>query len=80
MPNRGKEISTQHTLQKRKVTSYVLGECSQPHLKLTRIILVLMILETDGSMIVGKVATHNMDDGAPLSEQPEKRLRASFKM
>ncbi|KAI3773325.1 hypothetical protein L1987_47850 [Smallanthus sonchifolius] len=28
-----------------------------------------MILETDGNMIAGKVATHNMDDGAPLSEQ-----------
>lgn len=28
-----------------------------------------MILETDGSIIAGKVATHNMDDGAPLSEQ-----------
>ncbi|GAA0150780.1 hypothetical protein Leryth_026633 [Lithospermum erythrorhizon] len=28
-----------------------------------------MILETDGNTIAGKVATHNMDDGAPLSEQ-----------
>ncbi|KVH97921.1 AP complex, mu/sigma subunit [Cynara cardunculus var. scolymus] len=28
-----------------------------------------MILETDGNMIAGKVATHSMDDGAPLSEQ-----------
>nr|XP_043637651.1 coatomer subunit zeta-1-like [Erigeron canadensis] len=28
-----------------------------------------MILETDGNMIAGKVATHTMDDGAPLSEQ-----------
>ncbi|KAJ0603436.1 putative Longin-like domain superfamily, AP complex, mu/sigma subunit, coatomer subunit zeta protein [Helianthus annuus] len=28
-----------------------------------------MILETDGNMIAGKVATHNLDDGAPLSEQ-----------
>lgn len=28
-----------------------------------------IILETDGSIIAGKVATHNMDDGAPLSEQ-----------
>ncbi|CAK9154246.1 unnamed protein product [Ilex paraguariensis] len=28
-----------------------------------------MILETDGSIIAGKVATHSMDDGAPLSEQ-----------
>ncbi|KAK3007446.1 hypothetical protein RJ639_014993 [Escallonia herrerae] len=28
-----------------------------------------MILETDGNIIAGKVATHSMDDGAPLSEQ-----------
>ncbi|KAM7480578.1 hypothetical protein LguiA_028791 [Lonicera macranthoides] len=28
-----------------------------------------MILETDGSIIAGKVATHSVDDGAPLSEQ-----------
>ncbi|XP_076942029.1 coatomer subunit zeta-2-like [Bidens hawaiensis] len=28
-----------------------------------------MILETDGNMIAGNVATHNLDDGAPLSEQ-----------
>ncbi|XP_071689501.1 coatomer subunit zeta-2-like isoform X1 [Rutidosis leptorrhynchoides] len=28
-----------------------------------------MILETDGSLIAGKVATHSIDDGAPLSEQ-----------
>lgn len=28
-----------------------------------------MVLETDGSIIAGKVATNNMDDGAPLSEQ-----------
>lgn len=28
-----------------------------------------MILETDGSIIAGKVATNNMDDGASLSEQ-----------
>ncbi|KAH6758201.1 SNARE-like superfamily protein [Perilla frutescens var. hirtella] len=28
-----------------------------------------IILETDGSIIAGKVATHSMDDGAPLSEQ-----------
>ncbi|KAM0034648.1 putative Longin-like domain superfamily, AP complex, mu/sigma subunit, coatomer subunit zeta protein [Helianthus debilis subsp. tardiflorus] len=28
-----------------------------------------LILETDGNMIAGKVATHNLDDGAPLSEQ-----------
>lgn len=28
-----------------------------------------MILETDGSIIAGKVATHTMDDGSPLSEQ-----------
>ncbi|CAL5443801.1 unnamed protein product [Camellia sinensis] len=28
-----------------------------------------MILETDGSIIAGKVATHSMDDGAPLAEQ-----------
>ncbi|KAL3824466.1 hypothetical protein ACJIZ3_020495 [Penstemon smallii] len=28
-----------------------------------------IILETDGSTIAGKVATHNLDDGAPLSEQ-----------
>ncbi|KAK6153585.1 hypothetical protein DH2020_013224 [Rehmannia glutinosa] len=28
-----------------------------------------IVLETDGSIIAGKVATHNMDDGAPLSEQ-----------
>ncbi|XP_076905275.1 coatomer subunit zeta-1-like [Bidens hawaiensis] len=28
-----------------------------------------MILETVGNMIAGKVATHNLDDGAPLSEQ-----------
>ncbi|KAH7867335.1 hypothetical protein Vadar_032065 [Vaccinium darrowii] len=28
-----------------------------------------MILETDGNVIAGKVATHSMDDGAPLAEQ-----------
>ncbi|XP_057797160.1 coatomer subunit zeta-1-like [Salvia miltiorrhiza] len=28
-----------------------------------------IILETDGSIIAGKVAIHSMDDGAPLSEQ-----------
>ncbi|GAA0153455.1 vesicle coat protein [Lithospermum erythrorhizon] len=28
-----------------------------------------MILETDGNVIAGKVVTHSMDDGAPLSEQ-----------
>ncbi|XP_047951466.1 coatomer subunit zeta-1-like [Salvia hispanica] len=28
-----------------------------------------IILETDGSIIAGKVATHSIDDGAPLSEQ-----------
>lgn len=28
-----------------------------------------MILETDGSVIGGKVASHNMDDGSPISEQ-----------
>nr|XP_043626184.1 zinc finger BED domain-containing protein RICESLEEPER 2-like [Erigeron canadensis] len=28
-----------------------------------------MILETDGSMIAGKVVTHNIDEGSPLSEQ-----------
>lgn len=28
-----------------------------------------IILETDGSIIAGKVATHTMDDSAPLSEQ-----------
>ncbi|XP_051134766.1 coatomer subunit zeta-1-like [Andrographis paniculata] len=28
-----------------------------------------IVLETDGSIIAGKVATHSMDDGAPLSEQ-----------
>ncbi|KAL1548058.1 Coatomer subunit zeta-1 [Salvia divinorum] len=28
-----------------------------------------IILETDGSIIAGKVATHSVDDGAPLSEQ-----------
>ncbi|XP_058227249.1 coatomer subunit zeta-2-like isoform X1 [Rhododendron vialii] len=28
-----------------------------------------MILETDGNVIAGKVATHSVDDGAPLSEQ-----------
>lgn len=28
-----------------------------------------MILETDGSVIAGKVASHNMDDGSPISEQ-----------
>ncbi|GER28397.1 coatomer subunit zeta-1 [Striga asiatica] len=28
-----------------------------------------IVLETDGSVIAGKVASHTMDDGAPLSEQ-----------
>ncbi|KAG6428400.1 hypothetical protein SASPL_112651 [Salvia splendens] len=28
-----------------------------------------IILETDSSIIAGKVATHSIDDGAPLSEQ-----------
>nr|XP_027123900.1 coatomer subunit zeta-1-like [Coffea arabica] len=28
-----------------------------------------IVLETDGSIIAGKVATHTMDDGSPLSEQ-----------
>ncbi|XP_059303074.1 coatomer subunit zeta-1-like [Lycium ferocissimum] len=28
-----------------------------------------MVLETDGNVIAGKVSSHNMDDGAPLSEQ-----------
>lgn len=28
-----------------------------------------MVLETDGSVIAGKVASHNMDEGSPLSEQ-----------
>ncbi|KAM7471833.1 hypothetical protein LguiA_010016 [Lonicera macranthoides] len=28
-----------------------------------------MILETDGSVIAGKVATHSIEDGYPLSEQ-----------
>ncbi|KAI3789810.1 hypothetical protein L2E82_02614 [Cichorium intybus] len=28
-----------------------------------------MILETDGNMIAGKVATHSIDEGSPLSEQ-----------
>ncbi|PIN22283.1 Vesicle coat complex COPI, zeta subunit [Handroanthus impetiginosus] len=28
-----------------------------------------IVLETDGNVIAGKVASHNMDDGAPLSEQ-----------
>ena len=28
-----------------------------------------MILETDSSVIAGKVATHSMDADAPLSEQ-----------
>lgn len=28
-----------------------------------------MVLETDGNTIAGKVSSHNMDDGAPLSEQ-----------
>ncbi|KAG9140986.1 hypothetical protein Leryth_012580 [Lithospermum erythrorhizon] len=28
-----------------------------------------IILETDGNVIAGKVVTHSMDDGAPLSEQ-----------
>ncbi|KAI7750674.1 hypothetical protein M8C21_029518 [Ambrosia artemisiifolia] len=28
-----------------------------------------VILETDGNMIAGKVATHNLDDGASLSQQ-----------
>ncbi|KAG5619299.1 hypothetical protein MTR67_015843 [Solanum verrucosum] len=28
-----------------------------------------MVLETDGNIIAGKVSSHNMDDGAPLSEQ-----------
>ncbi|KAJ9537600.1 hypothetical protein OSB04_030333 [Centaurea solstitialis] len=28
-----------------------------------------MILETDGNMIAGKVATHSLDEGSPLSEQ-----------
>ncbi|KAF3625875.1 Coatomer subunit zeta-3 [Capsicum annuum] len=28
-----------------------------------------MVLETDGSIIAGKVSSHNLDDGAPLSEQ-----------
>ncbi|KAI3455580.1 hypothetical protein Pfo_012243 [Paulownia fortunei] len=28
-----------------------------------------IVLETDGSIIAGKVASHSMDDGAPLSEQ-----------
>ncbi|KAJ8539313.1 hypothetical protein K7X08_013565 [Anisodus acutangulus] len=28
-----------------------------------------MILETDGSVIAGKVASHNMDDRSPISEQ-----------
>lgn len=28
-----------------------------------------MILETDGTTIAGKVASHSIDDGAPLSEQ-----------
>ncbi|GER53534.1 coatomer zeta1 subunit [Striga asiatica] len=28
-----------------------------------------IVLETDGSIIAGKVASHTMDDGAPLSEQ-----------
>ncbi|KAI3497577.1 hypothetical protein L1887_40299 [Cichorium endivia] len=29
----------------------------------------MMIVETDGNMIVGKVATHSIDEGSPLSEQ-----------
>ncbi|KAK4481980.1 hypothetical protein RD792_012895 [Penstemon davidsonii] len=28
-----------------------------------------IVLETDGNVIAGKVATHSIDDGAPLSEQ-----------
>ncbi|XP_051119530.1 coatomer subunit zeta-1-like [Andrographis paniculata] len=28
-----------------------------------------IILETDGSVIAGKVASHTMDDGSPMSEQ-----------
>lgn len=28
-----------------------------------------MVLETDSNVIAGKVATHSMDAGAPLSEQ-----------
>ncbi|XP_009795170.1 coatomer subunit zeta-1 [Nicotiana tabacum] len=28
-----------------------------------------MVLETDGNIIAGKVSSHTMDDGAPLSEQ-----------
>ncbi|KAL3651210.1 hypothetical protein CASFOL_004212 [Castilleja foliolosa] len=28
-----------------------------------------IVLETDGNVIAGKVASHTMDDGAPLSEQ-----------
>ncbi|EPS65097.1 hypothetical protein M569_09682, partial [Genlisea aurea] len=28
-----------------------------------------IVLETDGSVIAGKVSSHSMDDGAPLSEQ-----------
>ncbi|KAI3716360.1 hypothetical protein L6452_23642 [Arctium lappa] len=28
-----------------------------------------MILEIDGNMIAGKVATHSLDEGSPLSEQ-----------
>ena len=32
-------------------------------------LLCRMILETDGNMIAGKVATHSIDEGSPLSEQ-----------
>ena len=32
-------------------------------------LIVRIVLETDGSIIAGKVATHTMDDGSPLSEQ-----------
>lgn len=28
-----------------------------------------MILETDGTIIAGKVASHTIDEAAPLSEQ-----------
>ncbi|KAI7750673.1 hypothetical protein M8C21_029517, partial [Ambrosia artemisiifolia] len=36
-----------------------------------------VILETDGNMIAGKVATHNLDDGASLSQQTISKALAT---
>ncbi|GJT01897.1 hypothetical protein Tco_0823066 [Tanacetum coccineum] len=41
--------------------------------------LLEMILETDGNMIAGKVATHGIDGGSPLSQQvPKFSLKVFF--